>query len=150
LIQPSLPDPLRIELGEWRSSPYRGEGWGEDEEVFGARANWVIGSEARLFFPVRGTGDRRLALRVAPFAYPGAARQTLTLTLNGQPIGKSIALDAGWQIVSIRVSHPMLRQGLNALTLHFAYAVPPAAVLDIPDDRPLAAAVDWLEISGER
>jgi len=150
LIQPSLPNPLRIELGEWRSSPYRGEGWGEDEEVFGARANWVIGSEARLFFPVRGTGDRRLALRVAPFAYPGAAQQTLTLTLNGQPIGKSIALDAGWQIVSIRVSHSMLRQGLNALTLHFAYAVPPAAVLDIPDDRPLAAAVDWLEISSER
>jgi hypothetical protein len=150
LIQPSLPNPLRIELGEWRSFPYRGEGWGDDEEVFGAQANWVIGSEAHLFFPVRGAGDRRLALRIAPFAYPGAAQQTLTLTLNGRPIGKSLELGEGWQIVSLRVPHSVLRQGLNVLTLHFAHAVAPVAVLDIPDDRPLAAAVDWLEISEER
>lgn len=148
LIQSPLSNPLRIDLGEWRSFPYRGAGWGDDEEVFGTRANWVIGSHAYLFFPVRGTGDRRLALRIVPFAYPGAAQQTLTLTLNERPLGKTLELDEGWQIVSIRAPHAVLHQGLNKLGLHFAYAVPPANVLNVPDDRPLAAAVDWLEISG--
>jgi len=144
-----LPNPLRVDLGDWRSLPYRGEGWGDDEEVFGTMANWVIGTEARLFFPVRGAGERRLALRLVPFSYPGAARQTLTLTLNSQPLGRPFDLDEGWQIISARAPESTLRQGLNTLTLHFAYAVPPANVLNIPDDRPLAAAVDWIEVSSE-
>ena len=149
LIQPPLPNPLRVDFGEWRSFPYRGDGWGEDEEVFGAMANWVVGTQARLFFPVCGTGERRLTLRLVPFTYPGAAQQTLTLMLNEQTLGRAIELDESWQIVSVRVPNSMLRQGLNTLTLLFAYAVPPATVLDIPDSRPLAAAVDWLEVSGE-
>ncbi|MDW8071950.1 MAG: hypothetical protein RMK79_10815, partial [Anaerolineae bacterium] len=147
LLQPPLPNPLRIELGEWYSAPYRGAGWGVDEEVFGTRANWVIGLQAQLFFPVRDPGDYRLALRIAPFTYPGAAQQTLTLALNGQLLGKSLEMGEGWQIVSIRVPRSALRQGLNTLTLQFAYAVAPAAVLDVRDDRPLAAAVDWFEVS---
>ncbi len=146
LIEPPLPNPLRVDFGEWRSFPYRGEGWGDEEEVFGTTANWVVGTQARLFFPVRGTGGRRLALRLAPFTYPGAARQTLALVLNEQPLGRTIELDEGWQIVSVRVSGSMLRQGLNTLTLNFAHAAPPSAVLDTPDNRPLAAAVDWLEV----
>jgi len=149
LIQSPLPNLLRVDFGEWRSFPYRGDGWGDDEEVFGATANWVVGTQARLFFPVRGTGERRLALRLVPFSYPGATQQTLTLTLNDQVLGRAIELDESWQIVSVRVPNSTLRQGLNTLTLHFAYAVPPATVLDVPDNRPLAAAVDWLEVSGE-
>ncbi|MCS7261486.1 MAG: hypothetical protein NZ765_12055, partial [Anaerolineae bacterium] len=113
----------------------------------GTRANWVIGLQAQLFFPVRDPGDYRLALRIAPFTYPGAAQQTLTLALNGQLLGKSLEMGEGWQIVSIRVPRSALRQGLNTLTLQFAYAVAPAAVLDVRDDRPLAAAVDWFEVS---
>ncbi|MGQ9787663.1 MAG: hypothetical protein ACUVSJ_14525, partial [Anaerolineae bacterium] len=147
LIQPSLPNPLHVDLGDWRSLPYLGEGWGDDEEVFGTMANWVIGTQARLFFPVRGTGERRLALRIAPFMHPGAAQQMLSLTLNGLPLGRSVDLDEGWQIVSVRMPEATLRQGLNTLILQFTYAIPPATVLDIPDDRPLAAAVDWMEVS---
>jgi len=150
LLQPPLPNLLRIDLGDWRSAPYRGEGWGEDEEVFGATANWVIGTQAQLFFPVRGKGERRIALRIAPFDYPDAAQQALTLTLNGQSLRGRITLDGGWQITSVRLPESMLRQGLNTLTLHFAHAVPPATVLDVSDSRPLAAAVDWMEVASGR
>jgi hypothetical protein len=142
----ALPDPLRIDFGEWTSAAYRGEGWGDDEQVFGASANWVVGTQARLFFPVRGTGERRLSMRVAPFAYPDAPPQTLRLQLNDRPLEVSLGLEDGWQIVSTRVREGFLRQGLNTLALQFDRAAVPSAVAGIPDDRLLAAAVDWVEI----
>lgn len=146
--QPSLPDPLRVDFGHWSSAPYRGEDWADDEEVFAATANWVLGTEAQVFFPVRGAGERRLSMQIAPFAYPGAPPQTVALSLNGQPLVVPLALDEGWQVVEATLPESALRQGLNTLTLRFDHAAPPAAVLTgASDDRPLAAAVDWVEIS---
>jgi hypothetical protein len=203
LIQPALPDPLRVDFGDWRSAPYRGEGWGDDELVFGATANWAIGSQARIFFPVRSTpppgppasggvdtgyedaepdalsdplvdggvetgygdgepdalsdppvhggvggGLRRLKLAITPFDYPGAPPQTMTLALNDRPLNLRVDLQEGWQIVGVTLPGEMLRSGLNTLTLHFEHAASPSSVLGVPDDRPLAAAVDWVEVSG--
>lgn len=148
LQQPPLPDPLRVDFGDWRAAPYRGEGWGDDEEVFGATANWAVGTEARLFFPVRGAGDRRLKLQIAPFGYPDAPGQTLALDLNGRPLKGRFDLADGWQIVGVTLPAEGLQPGLNTLTLHFGRATKPAAVLGVPDDRPLAATVDWIEVSG--
>jgi hypothetical protein len=148
LQQPALPDPLRIDFGDWRAAPYRGEGWGDDEQVFGATANWIIGQQARFFFPVRGGGDRRLKLQVAPFGYPDAPAQTLSLELNGQPLKSRFDLADGWQIIGTTLPADALQSGLNTLTLRFGRATAPAVVLGVPDDRPLAAAVDWIEVSG--
>jgi hypothetical protein len=148
LMQPPLPDPLRVDFGDWRAAPYRGEGWGDDEEIFGATANWAIGTQARLFFPVRGAGGRRLGLQIAPFGYPDAPGQTLTLDLNDRPLRGSFDLADGWQIIGVTLPADRLQPGLNTLTLHFGRATTPAAVLGVPDDRLLAAAVDWMEVSG--
>jgi len=146
VLQAPLPDTFRIDLGEWSAAPYRAEGWAEDEQVFGTTANWVTDSQARLFFPVRGGGDRRLALRIAPFAYPGAPRQRVSLELNGHALGYEVGLEEGWQIVSVRLPEVYLRPGLNALVLHFDHLASPASVLGASDDRTLAAALDWFEV----
>jgi hypothetical protein len=147
VIQPPLPDPLQVDFGDWTSAPYRGEGWADDEEVFAATANWVVGTQARFFFPVRGAGDRRLFMQIAPFAYPGAPTQTLALSLNGQPLEAAFSLGEGWQVIEVMLPESALRQGLNTLTLYFDHATPPSAALEVPDDRPLAAAVDWMKIT---
>jgi hypothetical protein len=148
VIQPSLPDPLRVDFGDWTSAPYRGEGWADDEEVFAATANWVLGTEARLFFPVRGVGDRHLSVQIAPFTYPGAPPQTLTLSLNGYPLDVVFSLHEGWQVIEITLPESTLRQGLNRLSLNFDHVAAPFSVLPGAFDyRTLAAAVDWMEIS---
>jgi len=150
VVPPPVPNPLRVDFGDWRSAPYRGEGWGDDEEVFATTANWAVGTQARVFFPVRGGGDRRLSMRIAPFAYPGAPPQTLTLSLNGRPLPGSFALSEGWQVIEATLPQSALRQGLNTLTLGFDHATPPSTALPgSSDDRPLSAAVDWVEVSGE-
>jgi hypothetical protein len=146
--QPPLPDPLHVDFGDWTAAPYRGEGWGDDEEVFSASANWVLGTEAHLFFPVRGGGDRRLALRITPFVYPNAPTQTLDLSLNDKPVRWTLYLGEGWQVIETTLAESMLRQGLNTLTLRLGYATPPSDVLPgVSDERPLSAAVDWLEVA---
>ena len=147
VVQPSLPDPLRVDFGNWTSAPYRGHGWADDEEVFAATGNWVLGTEANLFLPVRDAGDRRLSMQIAPFTYPGAPAQTVTVNLNGRPLNVSFVLDEGWQVIEVPLPESTLRQGLNTLTLSFDYAIAPSSVLPgNTDDRPLSAAVDWLEI----
>jgi hypothetical protein len=147
VVQPSLPDTIRLDFGDWTSAPYRGPGWADDEEVFTASANWALGTEAQVFFPVRGLGDRRLSIQIAPFTYPDALPQVLTLSLNDQPLGPASVLDDGWQIVELTLPESLLRQGLNTLTFNFERAIAPASVLPgNTDDRPLAAAVDWMEI----
>lgn len=148
VMQPPIPDVLRVDFGQWQAAPYRGEGWDDDEEVFAATANWAVGDEAQVFLPVRGGGNRRLSMQIAPFAYPGAAPQILTLRLNGQPLAGTFSLTEGWQTVETILPESDLRPGLNVLTLSFAHATPPASVLDgVDDTRPLAAAVDWLTLS---
>ncbi|GAB4541000.1 MAG: interleukin-like EMT inducer domain-containing protein [Anaerolineae bacterium] len=147
VIQSPLPNPLRVDFGDWTSAPYRGEGWADDEEVFAATANWVLGTEARVFFPVRGPGDRYLSLQVAPFTYARAAPQTLGLSVNGQALEVSWVLSPGWQVVEATLPGSVLRQGLNTLTLNFDHAIAPASVLPgSGDSRLLAGAVDWVEV----
>jgi hypothetical protein len=151
VIQPPVADPLRVDFGEWSSAPYRGEGWAGDEEIFAATANWAVGTEAHFFFPVRGPGDRRFAAHIAPLAYPGAPPQRLSLRLNGQALDAPLALHDGWQVVQATLPEAALRQGLNRIALRFDYAAAPTAVLPgASDDRPLAAAVDWIEVRSER
>ena len=89
-------------------------------------------------------------MRIAPFAYPSASPQTLTLSLNGQPLDIVSSLREGWQVVEITLPGSKLRQGLNTLTLRFDHAIAPSDVLhDVPDDRPLAAAVDWVQVGSQ-
>ena len=107
----------------------RGEGWAGNEEIFAATANWATATEALLFFPVRGAGDRTLSFQIAPFSYPGMPEQTVSLALNGQSLGDSFLLHEGWQTVETSLPEAYLENGLNRLTLHFAHSAQPRQVL---------------------
>jgi hypothetical protein len=86
-------------------------------------------------------------MQIAPFTYPDAPPQTLTLSLNGQPLDGVWVLDDGWQVIEIPLPQSLLRQGLNTMTLNLGYAVAPSSVLPgNTDDRALSATVDWMEI----
>jgi hypothetical protein len=122
----AIPEPLLLDFGDWRSDPYRGEGWADNEEIFAATANWAIAPEAVIFFPAREAGDRHLTLQMAPFSYPGMPPQQVSVRLNGQMVAKQMALAEGWQ--SLEAILPAA-QGLNRLTLHFAHTARPRQVL---------------------
>jgi hypothetical protein len=127
--QAPIPDPLRLDFGDWTGDPYRGEGWAGNEEIFAATANWATATEAVLFFPVRGTGERRLAIQITPFSYPEMPTQEVSLSLNGRALPDSFSLHEGWQTIELLLPETHLQPGLNRLQLHFAYASQPRAVL---------------------
>lgn len=126
--QAAIPDPLVIDFGDWTGDPYRGEGWAGNETVFGATANWASADRAEIFFPVRGGGDRRLSLQIAPFVYPNAPAQQVEVRLNDQPLNTS-TLPENWQTIETVLPAAQLIDGLNRLTLHFAHTAQPREVL---------------------
>jgi hypothetical protein len=127
--QAPIPDPLHLDLGHWTGDPYRGEGWSNNEEIFAATANWAAAGDATIFFPVRGDGDRRLAMQIAPFNAPELPPQVVTLSLNGSALSGHYSLRAGWQVIKAALPEGQLRQGLNRLELHFAHLAQPRQVL---------------------
>lgn len=128
VIQPPIPDVLRLDFGDWPSFPYRGEGWGGNEFVDGASANWVVEPRAQIFFPYRGDGDRQLAMHLTRFNYPGAPQQTLTLVLNDEEL-ETRPLAESWQVLETTLPAASLQPGLNRLELHFSQQAVPRAVL---------------------
>ena len=127
-VQPApIPDPLRLDFGEWTSDPYRGHGWAGNETVFDTTANWATATEAELFFPVKGDGNRHFTIQIAPFGYANSPQQEVALWLNGQFM-ESFALSGGWQSIETTLPETMLKQGLNRLQLQFAYTAQPRTV----------------------
>jgi hypothetical protein len=129
LQQNDVPDPLILDFGDWSSDPYRGEGWSGNEEIFAATANWATATEATVFFPVHGSGDRQLSLQIAPFTYPGMPEQAVSFTLNGTLLANNFSLREGWQTLEITLPETNLVTGLNRLTLHFTHTAQPRQVL---------------------
>jgi hypothetical protein len=128
--QAEIPNPLVLDFGDWRSDPYRGEGWAGNEEIFAATANWAMDTEAVIFFPARGGGDRRLVLQIAPFNYPNMpSRQSIGFSLNGEPVANNFSLEEGWQTIEVTLPKTSLKEGLNRLTLHFSQTAQPRQVL---------------------
>ncbi|RME75123.1 MAG: hypothetical protein D6784_08545, partial [Chloroflexi bacterium] len=127
--QAPVPDPLTLDFGQWSTDPYRGEGWAGNEDIFAATANWAAARQAVIFFPVRGGGNRQVRLQIAPFAYPGAPPQQVSLSLNGHPLPHSYSLHEGWQVIQADLPEALLKDGLNRLVLHFAHTAQPRQVL---------------------
>jgi hypothetical protein len=143
--QPQLTLPFELDFGVAQSLPYRGEGWHEDEIVFGETAVWAAEREAELFFPLRELAEYWLSLRLAPFSYPGADAQTVSLFLNGQSLGRQQTLSDGWQTVELTLPAEAVQVGLNRLRLEFGRVERPREVLPAQKEigrTGLAAPVD--------
>ncbi|HEY64469.1 MAG TPA: glycosyltransferase family 39 protein, partial [Caldilineae bacterium] len=129
--QPAGRPDFALDLGVEGSAAYRGEGWHDDEQIFGATANWVGAREARLFLPVRldtPAPAYRLSLRVHPFDYPGASPQTMRVIINGQEVGEPVTLAPAWEMYWFQIPPGTMRSGLNRVTLAFAWTARPRDV----------------------
>ena len=128
--QPPAPADLTVDLGSAQVAALQavGEGWAEAEEIQGATANWAVAQRAQLFLPAIAGADYRLTVRLLPFDYPGAARQRVTLRVNGHRLEQIVA-SPGWNSYSWQVPARFLRQGLNDLRFEFDHLAVPARVL---------------------
>ncbi len=126
--QPPIPNPLRVEFGDWTGAPYRGAGWAGDENFEGAGVNWATAPTAEIFVPYRGDGDRALKMHLKPFSYSGAPRQVMTLRVNGQPAGE-FPLAPDWQVLETTLPAATFSVGLNRIELQFAHTAVPREVL---------------------
>ncbi len=143
-----LADPLRpygrLDVGnddEW----LLGEGWHAAEKEGAITFRWAA-SPATLRIPLDHAAPLRVQVRLHAFAYPGSPPQTLTLSAGGTT-GSVLAVTPEWQTVECMLDRASWRAGVNELELRFAYAQRPIDVGAGGDQRPLAAAVDWVRVS---
>jgi hypothetical protein len=152
-------DSFRLDLGEPGTFPYRGEGWdaAETDTPYGANATWATAPQSRIFIPLRQVDPAatyNVRLRVHPFAYPGSARQTVSLAVNGtQEWDQAQPLSEGWQEIVWQIPGSVLVDGLNRLDLKWAYTTAPRTVtpgsrqigstsVDLPIDADVKAFAD--------
>ncbi len=157
--RPAAAWPFRLDLGAAGTEAYVGQGWADrtDEQPYAASALWATEAAAELYLPLdaprcvpQDTNSvnkfYRLRLAVAPLTYPGAPAQTLSLSLNGNPLlmrvngGQLIekfTLQPGWQVVEAPILDFDLRCGPNRVRLAFAWTASPRRVF--PDAASRAA-----------
>jgi len=87
------------------------------------------------------------ALRLPWWAYPGLGRpQEVRGLLNGRVLGE-VAVSPTATTIEVPVAAQLWRPGRNLLVLQFATCAAPADVNPASRDRrPLAVAVDWIEV----
>ena len=126
-VEPGPPLPLDLDFGGRNTDAWRGEGWSMDEpDVGGASGAWAEGRRAQLLFRSEDATPRRLSFRAAPFTWPDATPQELTVRLNGKRIGQT-TMAPDWQDYSFEI---IPQPGMNHLWLEFSRADSPRAVLD--------------------
>jgi hypothetical protein len=130
IIQPPPQNGFQVDMGVAGSEMYRGEGWGDNEEIGGVTANWATEREALLFIPLRQVRSYRLTIRASPFTYAGSPSQTMEAALNGQALGKW-DLTPGWASYAADVPAEAIRYGPNRLTLRFSHLARPRDVLPV-------------------
>jgi hypothetical protein len=145
--QPPVQNDLLVDFGSDASSLNRAEGWGANESIAGATANWMNDLEARVFVPLRTTGRYRLTVRAAPFAYAGHPAQAMSLRVNGRTVGISQTLADGWGDYAFDLGPEVMGSGLNEIDVTASSIASPADVLPgSTDTRKLSLAVDWMKM----
>ena len=143
-----LSDPARpygrIDIGEPNDELWLGGGWHGAERSSEMSYRWAE-QQAMVIVPLDRAAPLRVMVRARPFGYAGAPPQQLTLIVNGreQP---AVTMPAELANTLIDVEAGAWRAGVNRVTLSFAYAARPADVGVGTDNRPLAAAVDFVRV----
>jgi hypothetical protein len=119
-------------------------GWHGAERSGEVTFRWATG-RADMLVPLERTANLRVQVRAQAFNYPGAAPQTLTLSVNGA-MTDAIAVPPEWTTVVVDVPADRWRAGVNRVELVFGRENRPADVGLGGDPRLLAAAVDYLRV----
>jgi len=145
--QPPPQPSVLVDFGTDASSLNRAEGWDANELIGGATANWMTAPESHVFVPLRGGNRYRVTIRALPFVYAGHPPQTLTLRINGRPVGKPVMLADEWSEYAFVVPRDGLQAGLNEIVCTASMDASPAEVLPgSTDARRLRLAVDWIRV----
>ncbi len=148
----------RVDFGVEETYPYRGEGWAENETVYGESANWATSTAAVAFLPPLTRSDHTVSVKAHPFAYPGAPPQTIQLLVDGAPVGAPQEMSSGWQTYTWQVPASLWSDTTNRLEFRFGWTARPRDVLPadtrigqtgvrLPVDVYLEAAVDHAYIA---
>lgn len=134
----------RVDVGsgdEW----LLGDGWHGAEADGATTFRWAP-SRASVLIPLDHAAPLTVQVRLHAFAYPGAAPQHVTVTINGRAHGP-LPVSGGWETIELTTGGDVWREGINRLRLEFAWARSPAEAGLGGDGRPLAAAVDYVRVS---
>ncbi len=129
VTEPEAQSELQVDFGSDAAKLYQGEGWSRDEVIGEASANWAEAQRARLFFPLRHSGDCEMSLRALAFVYDGSPAQTVRMTINGIRLPETLSVGPYWDTHTVGLPGQYLKAGLNEVLLEFAYAASPHDVL---------------------
>lgn len=137
-----------VDFGTSEARPLLLEGWAPAEETDprGETFVWALGevSTIELFLLEPRPLELRFACR--PFRFPGAPPQTLEVRIGEVSV---VRLELAPKLAEYEVTVPAeaLQAGRNVLSLHHGSSHRPRDVVPgSRDDRPLAAAWDWLRL----
>lgn len=144
-----LADPLqpygRLDVGGDGDDWLLGEGWHAPEREGPITFRWAA-TPAVLRIPLDHAATLRLQVRLHAFAYPNAPQQSLTIDANHRACAP-LPVPGDWQTLECTLDASAWRGGVNVVSLAFAYAQRPQDVGAGGDDRPLAAAIDWIRVT---
>ena len=106
---------------------------------------WSSGPVSTVIVPLRA-GDRyRIEIACAPFTFPGAPVQILTVEIN-RGVVTTLPLRPGLQKYTIDVPRGILHPNLNLIQFRYAYVKTPAETGPSTDSRPLAVMFDNVKL----
>jgi hypothetical protein len=135
----------RVDIGsgdEWVIQ----DGWHAPEREGASTTFRWASTPASFLIPLDRPAALALQIRLHAFGYPGAAPQTLTVTVNGRAL-PSRPVGPGWETLEIDTTEDVWRSGVNRIRLDFAWTSRPVDVGLGGDPRPLSAAVDYIRVA---
>jgi hypothetical protein len=133
---------LAIDLGAQGDDEFLVEGWSAREQGGQRTFRWAVTTKSRLVVPLR-LGERVLRVRMAPFEFPGAPPQFVTVRIDGREAAR-LALHQGMRDYDVPFT---LATGRHPVHVEFLYtwARSPREVGVGKDPRPLAVQFDRVE-----
>lgn len=141
------PAVARLDFGAPDARPYLRFGWSADEAWNGGKRTvvWAKGLASELVLDLPAVGDYRVRFNAFPYAATGYACQRVEICVNEHVVAK-VSLAKGWRWYQVDVPRSTVRAGRNFIQLYFDHAEAPKSRGRGPDERPLSAAFDSLQI----
>ncbi|MDI6782586.1 MAG: O-antigen ligase family protein [bacterium] len=150
-MQPLTPvDHLALDLGTPETRPYLALGWSADELSGDKKTSftWSQGPVSQIELPLKPGKSYKLRLRVMPFVYANAPKQTMKITLNNQFLqAYTLQNEWAWQEITVQLPSTALNTTENLLKLEYSRVNAPKDVMpDNPDPRLIAVACDSVNV----
>jgi hypothetical protein len=148
-VRLTAPPFLQVAVGEPPSDRMLREGFSGVEHDGSRRFSWIVGQSAQIVVPRSSAAAAAIVLTVESPFDDDQMPQRMTAVLNGTLLTET-EIAAGRRRIRIEAPRSAWWVGFNQLRLQFASTVAPADVGAGADVRPLALAVERVEVVPER